>query len=129
MCSTTLRPVGRSRLPAEIEICVVGIGSQNNELPHLRQKPRLRPGEERYQRNVRPLMILRSDGAQAVAAPTWVCIRWQNTQWQIPTSPERPAHLEPRRATKTAAGRARPRIVVIRHMSRFRRLTFSHLGL
>jgi hypothetical protein len=90
MCSIILRPVGRSRLPAEIEIWVVGVGSQNNELPHLRQKPRLRPGEERYQRNVRPLMILRSDGAQAVAAPTWVCMRWQNRQWQITTSRSAP---------------------------------------
>ena len=64
MCSLTVSPVGWSRLPAEIEMCVAVVGSQNSELPHLLQKPRLVPGEERYQRSVRPLMILKSDGGQ-----------------------------------------------------------------
>jgi hypothetical protein len=86
----------------------VGVRSQNSELPHLRQKPRLCPGEERYQRNVRPLMILRSHGAQAVAAPTWVCMRWQNTQWQITTSlsgPRTSNRTEPQRQPPVARGR------------------------
>lgn len=65
MCSLTLRPVGGFRLPAEMDIWVSGVGSQNRALPHLLQKPRRAPGEERYQRNFRPLTIVRSDGAQA----------------------------------------------------------------
>jgi hypothetical protein len=67
-----------------------GAGSQNSALPHLRQNPRLAPGEERYQRSMRPLTISRSAGAQAEYAPTCVCILWQNWQWQISTSRNAP---------------------------------------
>ena len=114
MCSLTVSPVGWSKLPAEIEIRVAGVGSQNSELPHLRQNPRLVPGEERYQRSVPaydPQVGWRTGGVGAYVGVHPLAKSAVADQHVL----QRAMHLETDRATETAAGRAWTRLVVVRH--------------
>ena len=90
----------------------MGVGSQNNELPHLRQKPRLRSWRGAIPAQVcARVMILEvrwraSGGGADVGVHALAELAVANHH-----VPERAAHLEPHRAAKTAAGRARPGVI------------------